>query len=199
MENLWARIPTGGGPLAVGTAIFAKSGGFATLSVGLRHRDPNPGHSHRAFAGCWPKSSLALPGGGTGAEEEDGPRGRGDFRPPQQHLTAGVAPQHRDTTDTQRSLGGARRCLRCLLTSPLAPSGSWAWQPGAGASLCEEALLEKQKAGRCMCCRELLSGEPRRAPAEHLDPLPTFPAGSDISFNPKQGKGKSHFCLCMGS
>lgn len=117
----------------MGTAIFAKNGGFATLSVGLWHRDPNPRHSHRDFAGCWPKSSLALPGGGTGAEGEDGPRGRGDFRPPQQHLNCwGGTPaqgHHGHTEVTGRSTALPE-------VSPHIPAGSFgklglaAWSRG---------------------------------------------------------------------
>lgn len=37
------------GPLVVGTEIFAKNGGFITLSMGLRQRVAKPRHSHRDF------------------------------------------------------------------------------------------------------------------------------------------------------
>lgn len=78
MENLWVRIPTIGGPLAVGTAISAENEGFISY--------PNPRHSHRDVAGWWPKSSLALPGGGTEAQGEEDPCAGGTSDPPQQHL-----------------------------------------------------------------------------------------------------------------
>ena len=92
------------------------------------HRDPPPSHSRKDFICRWPKSNLALPGGGTEAEREDAPWWEGRLQtPPATPEQAGATPHTCGRLQICLFRGhlAEPNMLRYLFTSSPAYLGSW--------------------------------------------------------------------------